>query len=518
MVLQLMKFIFLIATLLGFAVSGLAQTTVFNCSAFASSGACQVNYGGTPGTGVFRINDAGSGSGELSAPTVTLLNSGVAHVGIALLYQFPVDVRAFTENFKFVPNGQNVGLVFTNNTSSAGGSTTTQFAGGAGCEAGLIQAFVTPQINNTFGLVLDSYSPLTNGGSFSYSSAQVYQAIQSPCNPNDGGPSFWFTTKLSTSPVALNSPATTQNSTTGDTYSATLTYDGSTLTLTMFDVTASGACPGASCFTQTWANMSIPSLVAATTGYIGIISAPGSATIGPLTVSAYSYVVNTATATPSFAAYNANATTNPGTTTAATPTYSVTPGSYSGTQTVTILTSTSGGNICYETSAGAAPTLLPQTDNQGGCAHGTAYTTPVSIPTTTTLYAIAGTNGTSNPSAVTAGTYTISGSTAATPTFLPVAGSYFGTQNVAISSTSSGAIICYNTTGSPATNGTTGCSTGTLYSGAVSVASSETLFAAAGGTGFTDSSVGSAAYTITPVTQNSKMGGSAKAGGTGAAN
>jgi Chitobiase/beta-hexosaminidase C-terminal domain len=85
---------------------------------------------------------------------------------------------------------------------------------------------------------------------------------------------------------------------------------------------------------------------------------------------------------------------------------------------------------------------------------------------------------------------------ASTPTFSPVAGSYGSAQTVTISTTSSGAIICYNTTGSPATNGTTGCTTGTLYSSPVSVSSSETLYAVAGGTGYTDSTVGSAAYVI----------------------
>jgi len=86
--------------------------------------------------------------------------------------------------------------------------------------------------------------------------------------------------------------------------------------------------------------------------------------------------------------------------------------------------------------------------------------------------------------------------TAATPTFSPVAGTYGSTQSVTIS-TSSGTVICFNATGSPATNGTTGCTTGTLYTTPVSVSTSETLFAVAGGTGFLDSSVGSAAYTIT---------------------
>lgn len=87
-------------------------------------------------------------------------------------------------------------------------------------------------------------------------------------------------------------------------------------------------------------------------------------------------------------------------------------------------------------------------------------------------------------------------SQAATPTFSPVAGTYTSTQTVTISSTSGGAIICYNTTGGPATNSTTGCATGTLYAGPVTVNSTQTLFAVAGGTGFSDSTIGSAAYTI----------------------
>ncbi len=82
-----------------------------------------------------------------------------------------------------------------------------------------------------------------------------------------------------------------------------------------------------------------------------------------------------------------------------------------------------------------------------------------------------------------------------TPTFSPGAGSYGSTQSVTISATG-GSVICYNTTGSPATNGTTGCTTGTLYTGAVSVSTSETLYAVSGGTGYTDSPVGSATYTI----------------------
>lgn len=91
-------------------------------------------------------------------------------------------------------------------------------------------------------------------------------------------------------------------------------------------------------------------------------------------------------------------------------------------------------------------------------------------------------------------------SSAAAPTFSPIAGTYVGTQSVSLSTTSGGAIICYTTTGTtPATNGTTGCTTGTLYAGAISVATTQTVKAIAGGTGFTDSTVASAAYTINAV-------------------
>lgn len=87
--------------------------------------------------------------------------------------------------------------------------------------------------------------------------------------------------------------------------------------------------------------------------------------------------------------------------------------------------------------------------------------------------------------------------TAAAPTFSPVAGTYGSTQNVTISTTTSGAAICYTTDGSTPLAASPGtCSHGTTYSGAVSVASSLTINAIATKSGLTNSGVGSAAYTI----------------------
>ncbi len=83
--------------------------------------------------------------------------------------------------------------------------------------------------------------------------------------------------------------------------------------------------------------------------------------------------------------------------------------------------------------------------------------------------------------------------TAATPTFSPGAGTYAITQSVSIASTTAGATIYYTT------NGTAPTTSSTKYSGAISVATSETLEAIAVASGYTDSQVASATYTITPV-------------------
>ena len=84
---------------------------------------------------------------------------------------------------------------------------------------------------------------------------------------------------------------------------------------------------------------------------------------------------------------------------------------------------------------------------------------------------------------------------AAQPTCSPVSGTANPTPVTL--ATTSGSVICYNFTGSPATNGSTGCTTGTKYTGAITIGVNETLSAIAGGTGFTDSTIRSCTYTVT---------------------
>ena len=98
---------------------------------------------------------------------------------------------------------------------------------------------------------------------------------------------------------------------------------------------------------------------------------------------------------------------------------------------------------------------------------------------------------------LTSWTYTVeSPGQASIPMFSPPAGSYVGSQTVKLSTVSSGAVICYNTTGSPATDGANGCANGTAYTAPTIVSSSETLYAVAGGTGYNDSPIVSSSYVL----------------------
>jgi hypothetical protein len=173
------------------------------------------------------------------------------------------------------------------------------------------------------------------------------------------------------------------------------------------------------------------------------------------------------------------------------PKFSPVAGTYTGTRTVEIYTTTSGASVAFTTD-GTTPT-------QSGdvVTNGTLYSTPLVISATTTLNAIAfEAGGTSSP--VSSATYTIGSPPlqVAAPTFGPPAGTYPGAQTVAITTATGGAFLRYTTDGS-----TPNETAGTLYSGPVPISTTTTLRAIAYQTGFTDSSVTSGLYTIgTPQT------------------
>jgi poly(beta-D-mannuronate) lyase len=162
--------------------------------------------------------------------------------------------------------------------------------------------------------------------------------------------------------------------------------------------------------------------------------------------------------------------------TVAAPTFTLAAGTYTGPQNITIASSTSGASIRYTTD-GSTPTSST----------GNLYSGPVTLSANTTLKAIAFKTLLTD-SSVTSGSYTIR---VFAPTFTPAAGTYTGAQSVTISSATPGASIRYTLDGSTPTS-----TTGTLYTGAVTISSSATLKAIAFNTGMADSTVTSGAYTI----------------------
>ncbi len=159
----------------------------------------------------------------------------------------------------------------------------------------------------------------------------------------------------------------------------------------------------------------------------------------------------------------------------AAPKFSVAAGTYSTAQTVSI--SAASGATIYYTTNGTAPTTSSS-----------KYTGAITVSSTETIEAIAVESGYTNSPVATA-TYTIS-KTLPAPTFSVAAGTYTSSQTVSISDATAGTTIYYTT------NGTTPTTSSAKYAGAITVSATETLEAIAVETGYTNSAVATAAYTI----------------------
>ena len=163
----------------------------------------------------------------------------------------------------------------------------------------------------------------------------------------------------------------------------------------------------------------------------------------------------------------------------AVPAFNPPAGTYSSTQSVTIGDATAGATIYY-TADGTPPTISS-----------IVYKGPITVSSSETLQAIATETGYNNSPIVTA-VYTIgSGSPVLpAPTFNPAAGAYSSSQSVSIGDATTGTAFYYTT------NGLTPTTSSTVYSGPITVGSSETLEAIAAKTGYANSPVATAAYTI----------------------
>jgi hypothetical protein len=161
------------------------------------------------------------------------------------------------------------------------------------------------------------------------------------------------------------------------------------------------------------------------------------------------------------------------------PTFSPAAGTYTTAQSIT-LTSTTAGSTIYYTTNGTTPTTSSS-----------LYTGAIAVNVTTTIEAMAVKSGYTG-SGVAVAKFTIN-QTAATPAFSLSGGSYLGTQSVTLSDATAGAAIYYTT------NGTTPTTSSSLYAGAITVSATETVEAIAVLSGYSNSAVAVARYTITPM-------------------
>jgi N-acetylneuraminic acid mutarotase len=152
-------------------------------------------------------------------------------------------------------------------------------------------------------------------------------------------------------------------------------------------------------------------------------------------------------------------------------------GSYTTTQTVSITDGTAGA-VIYYTADGSTPT-----------SNSAVYSAPLTISTPQTVRAIAIAPG-YNPSGQAYATYSLNLGPAATPTFNLGTGTYTGAQTVTLSDTTPGAAIYFTTDGSTPTTKSV------HYTASFTVSSSLTIKAVAVASGYSNSPVATATYTI----------------------
>ena len=484
--------------------SGFSQSAVASAAYNITTGTGVINLGGgfTPGAMVLN------GKAALSSARLRVTDGGTSEASSAW-YNSTVNIQQFTTNFSFQISGGTSptadGFAFV----LQGGASTALGLSGGGLGYGSLSG--PGGIGNSVAVKFDLYSNNGEGAD----STGLYVNGAAPTVPS---------VDMTSSGVNLH---------TTDIFNVQMSYDGTNLTMSITDATTNAT------FTHAWP-INIPGTVGGNTAYVGFTGGTGgyAAIQDIIGWTLTSSVTGTTAATPTFSPaagtysaaqtvtisdttsgatiyYTTNGTTPTTSSTvytapltvsstqtvqaiavatgftqsavgsatytiappAATPTFSPIAGTYTSIQTVTISDTTSGATIYYTTN-GTTPTTSS-----------TVYTAPITVSSTETVQAIAVATGFSQ-SVMGSAAYTINLPVAATPTFSPIAGIYTSIQTVTISDSTSGATIYYTT------NGTTPTTSSTKYTAPITVSSTETVKAIAVATGFSQSAVGSAAYTI----------------------
>jgi hypothetical protein len=162
---------------------------------------------------------------------------------------------------------------------------------------------------------------------------------------------------------------------------------------------------------------------------------------------------------------------------AAAPAFSPVAGNYTTSEGVTLSSTTSGAKIYYTTN-GSTPTTASS-----------LYSAAIAVKSSETVSAIAVATGLTN-SSVAKAAYVIE-TPASLPAFTPSAGKYATAQRVTLTSATAKATIYYTL------NGSTPTTASAAYTGPIAVSSSTIIEAIATASGFTNSTIGSATFTIT---------------------
>ncbi len=366
------------------------------------------------------------GTAKLNGSSLELTDGGGSEAAAAW-YQVEANIDSFTTDFTFQitsgtnPTADGFAFVIQGNNSTALGPS------GGGLGFGPDTPSGTGGIPSSIAVKFDLFSNDGEGAD----STGLYLNGASPTTP---------AVDMTGSGVDLHS---------GDPFHVHMTYDGTTLVMTITDTTTNAT------FTTSWP-VDIPTIVGDDVAYLGFTAGTGG----------YTAVQNIQTWT---------FTSGSGQTIPA-PTFSPAAGTYLGTQMVTISDAASGATIYYTTDGSTPTTSSAQ------------YAGTIAITTTQTIKAIAAAPVIS-VSVVGAAMYTIE-SQVATPTFSPAVGTYPSVQTVTISTTSPNATIYYTT------NGTTPTTASTQYAGPIAVSATQTIQAVAVASGFFDSNVANATYTI----------------------